>query len=138
MKIDLVLLSLRSKKGTLTLELPSHCLGRAFCSPAHAGEGAMPALLWWKATMRGAGSVIYLEIGFGSSAAVTARVTAAQPAASPATSPTLGLLRSSGSGCSLSSSNGSGLCGSVGRAVFIQCSNNTSLDVKFEILFLIF
>lgn len=38
MKIDLVLLSLRSKKGTPTLELLSHCLGRAFRSPAHAGE----------------------------------------------------------------------------------------------------
>lgn len=57
---------------------------------ASAGEGAMPALLWWKATLRGAGSVIYLEIGFGNSAAATARVTAAQPAASHATSPTHG------------------------------------------------
>lgn len=47
----------------------------------------MPALLWRKATVRGAGSVIYLQIGFGSSAAATARVTAAQPAASPAASP---------------------------------------------------
>lgn len=38
----------------------------------------MPALLWWKATLRGAGSAIYLEIGFGNS-------DAAQPAASPVT-----------------------------------------------------
>lgn len=59
MKIDLVLWSLKSKKRTPTLELLSHCLGRGFCSPAHVGEGAMPALLWWKATLRGAGSVIY-------------------------------------------------------------------------------
>lgn len=39
---------------------------------ASAGEGSMPALLWWRATLRGAGSVIYLEIGFSNSAAATA------------------------------------------------------------------
>lgn len=43
----------------------------------------MPALLWWKATLRGAGSAIYLEIGFGNS-------DAAQPAASPVTGPVTG------------------------------------------------
>lgn len=71
----------------------------------------MPALLWWKATLRGAGSAIYLEIGFGNSDAAQP---AASPAAGPVTSPTHGLLRSSRSGGSLSSSNGSELCGAVG------------------------
>lgn len=42
---------------------------------ASAGESSMSALLWWRATLRGAGSVIDLELGFGSSAAATARVT---------------------------------------------------------------
>lgn len=71
MKIDLILLSLRGKKGKLSL-------GRAFCSPAHAvsaGEGTVPALLWWKATLRVPGTAIYLETGLGNSAAATARVT---------------------------------------------------------------
>lgn len=63
-----------------------------------AGEGAVPALLWWKATPRTLGTVIYLEIGLGNSAAATARVTLLH---SPRQALKMGLLSSSRSGCSL-------------------------------------